>query len=443
MLLIKPEPQKILQTMQGFGASGAWWAQLTGSWEEPVRKEIAALLYSKTDGIGMSVYRHNLGGGSKENPAENYPTPSRMASSYETAAGGYDFTRDAAATQTLRDCVEAGATEVVLFVNSPPESMTRNHKAYCEKAWRANLIKGKEAAFARYVCDLATHFLAQGLPVKYISPVNEPLWIWTQKSGQEGCHYHPAGIRRVFRAFARELESRPLLANVRLAGPENGDIRFLNWLYIRAAVGPQKIRKHFVTLDTHSYCVPQPKALMPLAKRLYALEAKLFLPNLPRKTTEWTHMCGGRDYGMDSALEQARVMFEDFRLLNVCGWQHWIACSEVDFCDGLLYLDLKKQSCARTKRYAAFGNFSKFVPPGANRIRVRCDGAGAEVLGFTHAGKTILVLRNPGPQTQASVAATAVAATLYVTDETRDLEPVAMDAARFSVPAHSVCTLVY
>ena len=65
-------PQKEYQTFKGIGASGAWWAQIVGGWDhidpisgKPVRDRIAELLYNKETGIGMDIYRYNIGGGSK------------------------------------------------------------------------------------------------------------------------------------------------------------------------------------------------------------------------------------------------------------------------------------------------------------------------------------------------------------------------------------------
>lgn len=61
---------KRFQTFEGFGASGAWWAQMVGTWTHPdadgvpVRDKISSLLFSKTDGIGLDIYRYNIGGGS-------------------------------------------------------------------------------------------------------------------------------------------------------------------------------------------------------------------------------------------------------------------------------------------------------------------------------------------------------------------------------------------
>ena len=83
------------QTFEGFGASGAWWAQEVGGWEQTdessavsVRDRISRLLFSKTEGIGLRTYRYNLGAGSKESGRGNNDNPLRRAECFETAEGG-------------------------------------------------------------------------------------------------------------------------------------------------------------------------------------------------------------------------------------------------------------------------------------------------------------------------------------------------------------------
>ena len=82
------------QTFEGFGASGAWWAQIVGGWDNidpesglPLRDRISQLLHSKTDGIGLRTYRYNLGGGSVESGKGDFPNADRRAECFETKSG--------------------------------------------------------------------------------------------------------------------------------------------------------------------------------------------------------------------------------------------------------------------------------------------------------------------------------------------------------------------
>lgn len=105
-------------------------------------------------------------------------------------------------------------------------------------------------------------------------------------------------------------------------------------------------------------------------------------------------MQGGRDRGMDSALVTANVMYEDLSVLNVVSWQHWIAVSEVDYCDGLIYINLDDKSFEMTKRYYVTGNFSKYVPAGSVRVDVSCDDPELRLLAFKYDGGCAAVVIN-------------------------------------------------
>ena len=184
--------EKRYQTIEGFGASGAWWAQIVGNWThedpisgKPVRDRISELLFSKIEGIGLGIYRYNIGGGSKHSGRGTFSEPARATECFETAPGEYDWSRDAAAVYMMRRAVSDGANEVIFFVNSPIERLTNNHKTHLDKhqIFRENIKKKNYPAFAKYCADVAEHFIGEGIPVKYISPVNEPFWVWNGGAG--------------------------------------------------------------------------------------------------------------------------------------------------------------------------------------------------------------------------------------------------------------------
>jgi len=443
------------QAMRGFGASGAWWAQEVGGWDrtdpasgKSVRDRISELLYSKTAGIGLSIYRYNIGAGSADSGKGDIGNPLRRAHCFETVAGEYDWSADANAVYMMRQAVKDGADEIILFANSPPERLTVNGKAHSNPGFRPNL-KGKNApAFARFLMDVAEHFAGEGLPVKSISPVNEPQWKWT--GGQEGCHDRPRGVRRVMRACAEELEKRPALKGVKLSGPENGDIRFFNKSYIRPLLYDKVVKRNLDAVDVHSYFT---QIRLPLLGRLVN-DRPAFLrrfgkwmakkhPGVPVNMSEWTHMKGGRDSGMDSALEMAKIMVEDLSLMNAVSWQHWIAVSEVDFCDGLIYINLADKTFELTKRYYATGNFSLFIERGAERIAASCDDEQMLVLAFEKDGKITVIAVNRADE-PISCAFPPGPADLYVTDDNADLKKIpGIEAGDVLLSPRSVNTLVY
>jgi len=57
--LVSAEPR---QVMQGFGAAGAWWPNDLVHFRPEVIQKVADMLFG-SDGIALSVYRYNIGGG--------------------------------------------------------------------------------------------------------------------------------------------------------------------------------------------------------------------------------------------------------------------------------------------------------------------------------------------------------------------------------------------
>jgi O-glycosyl hydrolase len=217
----------------------------------------------------------------------------------------------------------------------------------------------------------------------------------------------------------------------------------------------KKIRKHLDSIDTHSYFTYLP---FPLIKKsvndrvAFMKRYKKFMdrhyPNVPIKTSEWTHMKGGRDYGMDSALVQAKTMFEDLTILDVTSWQHWIALSHYDFCDGLIYYSFEENSDERifelTKRYYAFGNFSKFVEKGSKRIDVKCEDKDLNVIAFKNKKTVVvIVINDTDEEKEISFENVSDKAKMYVTNDTDSLKEYDILADNIKISKKSVNTISF
>ena len=445
------------QTYRNIGASGAWWAQIVGDWSHidtesgmQVRDRISQLLYSKENGIGMQVFRYNIGAGSKHSGKGQYSEPARSTQCFETAANEYDWSRDAAAVYMMKQAVKDGADEVIFFVNSPLERLTKNGMAHADngKLFRENISKENYGAFAKYTLDVTEHFIGEGVPVKYISPVNEPVWVWN--GGQEGCHYKPKSVRRVFELFANEMKKRPALDGVKLSGAESGDLRWFNKSYTRQLLKSKNVREMLDAVDVHSYCLPIPIPIkLPFLNNRLAFVRRFRkwmdkkYPDVPVNMSEWCHMQGGRDKTMASALVTARTMFEDFTLLNASSWQHWIAVSEVNFCDGLIYINLEDKTFETTKRLYVTGNFSKYIKQGSVRIATACDDKDLLCLAFDGGEKITLIVINPS-KAKKEITLPAKGEILFaVTDKDNDLTEKTVSNPETEISAESVNTFVF
>ena len=450
---INVSQEKKFQTYEGIGASGAWWAQVVGGWNhtdeksgKAVNERIAELLYNKDSGIGMTIYRYNLGGGSKNSLSSIFYNKNRMAESFDDN-GKYDWSRDENAVNMMRLCVNAGAESVVFFSNSPPERLTKNHKSCLDKPMRSNLARKNEDAFCDYLLDCAEHFISEGIPVKHISPINEPLWIWTEKNGQEGCHYAPHEVYSLLKKLSKKIGERKALGGVKISACENGDIRWFNRTYTLMVLMNKKIRSACDGIDVHSYCLPIPVPFLNnrvgFLKR-YRKFLDIFFPSEKVTMSEWCHMNGGRDAGMASALVTAKTMYEDFTILGASSWQHWIAVSEVDYCDGLIYVNEDDKTFCTTKRLYVTGNFSKYVPLGAKRVEVKADDRDVKAVAFADGKKTVIVVINDGKNEKTIKNTFGKAVLTALTDKDNDLkEKEIPENDVISVPAESVMTIVY
>lgn len=453
---IKINRNKIYSVFEGFGASGAWWAQEVGGWTHtdkesglPVRDRISQLLYDKELGIGLRTYRYNIGAGSAHSGNGDISNPLRRTESFDMGDGKYDFTRDANAVYMMKRATSDGADEIILFVNSPVERLTKNGWSHLGKKqiMRDNLSKKNYKAFADYCLDVTEHFVREGLPVKYLSPINEPIWIWN--GGQEGCHYSPWAAAAVMKVFAEEMDKRQSLKDVRLSGMESGDVRWFNKSYTRALMKHKCVRDRTDAVDVHSYCLPLPLPIKCFNDRLafirrYRKWLDKKYPSLAVKMSEWCHMQGGRDKTMDSALVTADTIYNDMSILNVTSWQHWIAVSEVDYCDGLIYINLDDKTFEMTKRYYVTGNFSKYIPYGANRIEAVCADKELKILAFDKNGKTVVIIINDTEKEKTvSLPDMSETVTVAVTDKDNNLTEKTVNAKDIRISGKSVQTIIY
>ncbi len=387
------------QTMESFGTSGAWWSQYVGGFDDDpyeetgisTREQIAALLFDREQGIGLTCYRFNVGAGSADSHNGDYSDIHRRAQSFETAPGVYDWEKDANAVWFLKRAVELGVEEVVLFCNSPLERLTDNGMAHMTPGTKSNLSPENYSAFASYVMDVAEHFTGQGIPVKFISPINEPQWEWA--GGQEGCHYEPGQTTEVYLAFLDELESREALAGVELSGPESGEWGTQATIdYTEAILGNERLAGHFDTLDNHSYWSDEN------AKKSYRNYMKVHYPEIKLRTSEWCEMVNGSDVTMDSAYHLAQQIAEDLRILNVVSWQNWVAVAPGGYRDGLIYIDERSHKFRALKRLWSFGNYSRYVRPGYVRVDIQTSSRAQEEMlptaftGVNDAGEEELVM---------------------------------------------------
>lgn len=122
--------------------------------------------------------------------------------------GTFDYSKDKYAVFMMKNAWHWAILIRLSFCKFTPlyPNGNRPNKRWVYRAF-SNLDKSKYEAFAKYFIDIAEHFISEGYPVKYISPINEPQWKWGGDSvWQEGCHYEPKEVFDCYLVFAKELE---------------------------------------------------------------------------------------------------------------------------------------------------------------------------------------------------------------------------------------------
>ncbi len=379
------------QEFEGFGTSSCWWAQSVD--DDATAREIARRLYDDETGLGLDIFRYNIGGGEHDNPDcriwdVNRRTESFYVFNEETGGYEYDFTRDANARRVLDYAVEYGAKEVILFCNSPHFSMTGSgHASGGLEPYYSNLPKENYAKFVDYVLTIADWFVEQGYPVTAISPINEPQWSWGGEwVGQEGCHYTADETVAVLEAFALEMQKRN--SPYKLSGPESGQLSPEYYEYIDKFFASEILNDFCDTYSGHSYWIDNN---IPVKEGVGIKFAEQY-PGKKLEMSEWCELPMNLDSTtIESGLYMANIIVQDLTLMNAVSWQSWTAVNG----DGVM--DRINGEIVNYSRYYAYKQFSSFIKTGMTRIEVMDslkENSKLACVAFRNAEQTVIVIVN-------------------------------------------------
>jgi|GEM_PF-314904 len=398
---LRLQPNRQHQTFEGFGTSMAWWAQHID--DEDLAREIARALYCRDTGLGLDIFRFNVGAGERDNPNSRIYGWFEWRRAYSFYYNGaLDFTRDANAMRMLDLAMEYGATQMILFAKSPHFTHTNSgHASGGLVPYYSNHNPVYYQAFVDYMLDIADWFVAQGYPVTAIAPINEPQWGWGGDwVGQEGCFYTPAEAVELMELFALEMQRRG--SPFALHGLESGYMGETE--YIDAFFGSEILRDFVDVYAGHSYWIGR------FGRWRAGRRMQRRYPDIRFEMSEWCELPLLIDSTtIDSGIYKANVIIQDLTLLHAVSWQSWIAVNE----DGVMNLKVPGQTHNRPdfingelvfyNRYWAFMHFTRFIQPGAVRIGVRDNfwlGSQIASVAFEQDGEIVLVLVNNAERDQ-------------------------------------------
>ncbi len=358
------------QEITGWGTSGCWWAQKLGECDSA--EEVTKLIFSE-EGLGLNIYRYNIGGGEKDNPNSRLDrNSSRSTESFlvwdeEAGEWVYDWNKDAAAQKVLNMALSYGCVDtVVMFANSPHYSMCVSGQASggLEPA-QSNLKKECYQDYVDYFLDITQHFIDMGVPVKYISPINEPQWDWGGGwVGQEGCHYEIDEAVELIRMFALSIKERNM--PVKLSVLESGQVGDHAMDCMDLLWADEDIRDVLGTYAYHSYWTDRNFLL----KEAFGEYLQIQYPEVEVEMSEWCELpCQHTIDDIDGAIIMARTIGEDISLTGVNSWSSWVAVNEGgEHADSMIAVGDTYNEYTIAKRYYAMAHYTKFVPVGSHAV---------------------------------------------------------------------------
>jgi len=274
---IKIDPTIEYQTLEGWGTTLAWFANITGGWTQDFnsngradREDLAELLFSP-EYLNLNIVRYNIGGG--ENPEHDHMkrVEGKVPGWKTSEDSALDPTADANQIWFLEKANEY-RDDIInqVFSNSPPYYMTKSECATGNEIRSQNNLKEDcYDDFAEYLAEV-TAWLDKdlkdkyGTGIDYIDPLNEPAsdYWGAGSTKQEGCHFDPGESQtNILLETASALKAKGL-NDVNLTGSDefgvSQAVNSFNQLSLEA-------KKALATISTHTYNSSNREVLSDLA----------------------------------------------------------------------------------------------------------------------------------------------------------------------------------
>ena len=488
-----------VQTIQDFGSSDCWSTEFVSDYfSEAEKAKAAKWLFSKgldadgnPEGIGLSCWRVNVGAGSaSQGDDSNIGEEIHRTECFLCEDGTYDWSRCDGQQWFMRQAKEYGVEHFVLFSNSPPIYYTKSGKANTNgQTLTCNLKSTLFDEFAEFLATTAQHFTDEGYNITYISPVNEPQYDW--KDGQEGAPWENSDIRKLARELDKSISNRQLSTKILI--PEAGS--WYNLYGGTNAHANNQVDAFFKRSNTTTYVGGLASLAKAVAGHSYwsvgnnetlkevreTARAKAEEYGVDIIQTEWSMLDDAPsveagftgDYGtatkMDIALYMAKVIYSDLAYGNMISWSYWTAFSQEKWGQKnrfhLIRLNAKNDTgdeseadlkqggrVTADKNLWVLGNYSRFIRPGYQRVRVEDADELNALMGTAwlspEADTLVAVFVNMDKgsrEVNLSLSGFDVdEVNTFVTDNSHNLrlDPDQKDATSLKLPSRSVVTVV-
>jgi O-glycosyl hydrolase len=407
------------QTINHFGASDAWSVEIIGDkWPLEKKEAIARYLFSQQtdqdgnpEGIGLSMWRVNIGDGSADQPSSGYSSGNwqRETQCFLNTDGSFNWNKQIGSQWFLQKAKEHGVNYLTGWLNSPPYFMTKNSYTFLTSAVSSyNLDPSNYSKYGEFLANVAKHFEDAGTPFNLISPLNEPQWSWNATVGsasQAGSYCTNSEVAGVVKAINTQFELKNV--TTKLLIPEAGGLTYLSALQTDKNTSNQatafwgKASANYVGnlshmssyVAGHSYYINTDITSAVSIRQALVTKLKAVDPALEYWQSEYSLLEDASDgktemTPMDYSMFISRVIHFDLVEGNCSGWSFWTALSRPGAADHAYRFALinwypnaeSRAACTDgdfgiTKNLWTLGNYSRFIRPGYKRVNVgRSDG---------------------------------------------------------------------
>src|SRR5579875_606890 len=429
------------QTIAGFGASEAFGeAQTVMNASSSVQQQVLGLLYSPTSGAGLTILRNEISADSGSTieptaPASPSATPTYLPlSSISSDAGQLWFAQQIKADYGVSN-VFADAWSAPAFMKT--NDSTSSGGAVCGSPGATCSSGDWRQAYANYLVQYAKDYSAAGIPLTYIGPENEA----NLSTSYDSMQMSPSQTANFLDTLGPTLASSGLSTKMECCATEGWDYA---QQYAAAIEADSTASADTAAFTSHGYTEAPTSPLSGWSKPAWETEWSTFESWDPA----W-------DDGTDaSGLTWAQHIFAGLDSANLSAFLYWWGSttpSENGDNEGLL--EINGSTVTPAGRLWAFGNFSRFVRPGAVRIGATTSDGNLTLDAFKNTdGSVSVVVLNTGSSSdtvsyalQGTGVANGATVTPYLTNSSSSLAAqagttVSGGAFTATVPARSLVT---
>lgn len=368
---------------EGWGTGIAWWGNRLG-YSDTLTEQAIKLFFDEETGLGMNIVRYNIPGGDDPTHTHITRTDTKMQgfTYYNEETGEYEFDKTVNPNQrnVLFKIKEFCGDKLIAeaYTCSPPFYMTESGcTSGSDKGITNNLKDEYYDDYADYIAEVLRIYKDEyGFIFDSISLMNDPIsevWIGL-RTQHEGCHFDGGqSVKTMYSEFADAMNERGLIDDIEVSldGSISGIYRATN-LVVRGIVSRYNLHtgsdlskpydrnaKHIKTIgidegknlwitkcdsrSKHDKCTGEMGAALQFANKIVS-DMGSFMP------AAWVienaidyHICaegyqGNQDTGMPDTVSQS----------------YW----------GLAVADHDNEKIILTKKYYAYGQFSRYIRPG-------------------------------------------------------------------------------